>query len=47
MIFDSETILKNYYFYEGQELREMGRTHAAVPILIDISALWLTREFVH
>lgn len=38
MMFDSESILKRYYSYEGQELREMGRTHLAVLLLVDTSA---------
>lgn len=38
MMFDSESILKNYYSHEGQELREMGRTHVAVLLLVDTSA---------
>ena len=38
MMFDSESILKKYYSYEGQELREMGRTHLAVLLLVDTSA---------
>ena len=38
MMFDSESILKNYYSHEGQKLREMGRTHVAVLLLVDTSA---------
>lgn len=38
MIFDSESILKKYYSYEGQELHDMGSAHAAVLLLIDTSA---------
>lgn len=38
MIFDSESILKKYYSYEGQELHNMGSAHAAVLLLIDTSA---------
>lgn len=38
MMFDSESLLKKHYSYEGQELREMGRAHAAVLLLIDTSA---------
>lgn len=38
MIFDSESIMKHYYSFEGQELREMSCTHAAVLLLIDTSA---------
>ncbi len=38
MMFDSESILKKYYSYEAQELRNMGSTHAAVLFLIDASA---------
>lgn len=38
MTFDSESILKNYYSYDGQELREMGCIHAAVLLLVDTSA---------
>ena len=38
MMFDSESILKNYYSHEGQKLREMGRTHEAVLLLVDTSA---------
>lgn len=46
MMFDSESILKNYYSHEGQELREMGRTHVAVLLLVDTQLLWLVRKFV-
>ena len=38
MIFDSESILKKYYSYEGRELHNMGSVHAAVLLLIDTSA---------
>lgn len=38
MMFDSESILKNYYSHEGQKLREMGRTHVAVLLLVDTPA---------
>lgn len=38
MMFDSESILKNYYSHEGQKLREMGRTHVSVLLLVDTSA---------
>lgn len=38
MIFDSESILKKYYSYEGQELHNMRSVHAAVLLLIDTSA---------
>lgn len=38
MIFDSESILKKYYSYEGHELHNMRSVHAAVLLLIDTSA---------
>ena len=38
MMFDSKSVLKKYYSYEGQELQNMGSTHAAVLLLVDASA---------
>lgn len=38
MIFDSESILKNYYSYEGQELHNMGSAHTPILLLVDTSA---------